>query len=218
MADIFFYETDKPYGCFSNFSSHSVLIEGRVWPTTEHFFQAAKFSDAADVDAAADAKTPFLAAQLGRERHRSFRPDWNVLRDGVMLKALRAKFEQHPALAAALASTGSATLVEHTKNDRYWADGGDGSGRNRLGELLEQVRAELAPWPVPFQAPPWLAHPDIEPSDMFWRMGRGEDVLSRAQRFHTSLAGEAKLHFDAYFPVPVMWQLAWPDSEVRSGA
>jgi predicted NAD-dependent protein-ADP-ribosyltransferase YbiA (DUF1768 family) len=35
-------------------------------------------------------------------------------------------------------------LVEHTKKDKYWADGGDGSGKNRLGELLMKVRAEIS--------------------------------------------------------------------------
>jgi predicted NAD-dependent protein-ADP-ribosyltransferase YbiA (DUF1768 family) len=34
-------------------------------------------------------------------------------------------------------------LVEHTARDSYWGDGGDGSGRNRLGHLLMQLRAEL---------------------------------------------------------------------------
>jgi len=33
--------------------------------------------------------------------------------------------------------------VEHTDNDSYWADGGDGSGRNMLGVLLMSVRKEL---------------------------------------------------------------------------
>ena len=36
-----------------------------------------------------------------------------------------------------------ALLVEHTVNDHYWGDGGDGSGKNRLGQLLMQVRDEL---------------------------------------------------------------------------
>ena len=39
--------------------------------------------------------------------------------------------------------TGDAELVEHTKNDRYWADGGDGTGRNRLGQLLMELREQL---------------------------------------------------------------------------
>ncbi|MFC2585604.1 MAG: NADAR domain-containing protein, partial [Corynebacterium matruchotii] len=42
-----------------------------------------------------------------------------------------------------LLSTGDAYLIEHTKNDSYWADGGDGSGKNRLGEVLMAVRDSL---------------------------------------------------------------------------
>jgi hypothetical protein len=34
-------------------------------------------------------------------------------------------------------------FVEHTKNDRQWADGADGSGMNMLGKLLTQVFLEV---------------------------------------------------------------------------
>jgi len=44
--------------------------------------------------------------------------------------------------------TGDAELVEHSHNDRYWADGGDGSGQNRLGQLLMELRAQLANAPT----------------------------------------------------------------------
>lgn len=64
-----------------------------------------------------------------------------------MLDALRAKFGQHPELRALLLATGSAELVEHTAIDTYWADGGDGSGKNMLGVLLMRVRDELCRTP-----------------------------------------------------------------------
>ena len=60
-----------------------------------------------------------------------------------MGEVLRAKFTQHPQLRSLLLSTGDAELVEHTANDNYWADGGDGSGKNRLGQLLMELRSEL---------------------------------------------------------------------------
>jgi len=60
-----------------------------------------------------------------------------------MLEAVRTKFTQHDDLRAILLGTGNARIVEHTTNDSYWGDGGDGSGRNRLGEILMQVREEL---------------------------------------------------------------------------
>ncbi len=209
MTALKFYETNQPYGCFSNFSRHPVELEGRVWLTVEHYFQAAKFTDPADVESVAHASTPFAAAQLGRERHRSLRSDWVSARDAAMLKALRAKFAQHPSIASVLASTAGSRLIEHTANDHYWADGGDGSGQNRLGELLVIVRSELPPWPMPFTLPPWIIHPEIEPSDLFWRMGRGEDLLTQASRFHASLSGDTRVHFDAYFPVPEAWRRSW---------
>lgn len=50
----------------------------------------------------------------------------------MMRKALRAKFEQHAELRTLLLATASAKLVEHTQNDAYWGDGGNGQGKNRL--------------------------------------------------------------------------------------
>jgi ribA/ribD-fused uncharacterized protein len=71
------------------------------------------------------------------------RPDWLTERDDAMRRALRAKFTQHESLRALLVATGDARLVEHTAKDSYWGDGGDGSGRNRLGELLMELRDQL---------------------------------------------------------------------------
>jgi ribA/ribD-fused uncharacterized protein len=65
------------------------------------------------------------------------------VKDNIMRESLRAKFDQHPALKSLLLGTGDAELVDHTTNDRYWADGGDGNGRNRLGQLLMELRAQL---------------------------------------------------------------------------
>ena len=53
------------------------------------------------------------------------------------------KFSQNPEIAKELLATGDALLIEHTRNDDYWTDGGDGSGKNKLGLLLMQVREEL---------------------------------------------------------------------------
>ena len=204
-----FYETDKAYGCFSNFSRHPVVIDDVTWPTSEHYFQARKFLDEADRDAVRAAPNGFVAAQMGRERHRSFRQDWDAVRDQVMLDVLRAKFVQHAELREILVSTQGAHLIEHTKNDRYWADGGDGTGQNMLGILLEQVRGELAATETQFLAPPWVMQPDVAAEDLYWRMGKGEDELMHATRFRASLTAAARQHYDKYFPVPPAWRNAW---------
>jgi ribA/ribD-fused uncharacterized protein len=209
MYQILFYETDKAYGCFSNFSRHEVAVDNVVWPTVEHFFQAAKFTQQDDIDAVRNAATPFLAAQIGRQRNRSFRADWDGVRDTVMLQALQAKFEQHSELQDVLNSTTGTRLVEHTRNDRYWADGGDGTGRNRLGELLETVRAQIGRPHAAFCPPPWILNPAVEPSDIYWRMGEGEQQHTDASRFRHSFAQASQREYDLYFPVPEAWRASW---------
>lgn len=57
-----------------------------------------------------------------------------------MKTGLRYKFIQNLALREKLLGTGDKTIVEHTVNDSYWGDGGDGSGKNRLGHILMELR------------------------------------------------------------------------------
>lgn len=140
---ILFYRQNDPWGEFSNFSTHPFRLKGRVWPTSEHYFQAQKFAGTEHEETVRNAKTPSMAAKLGRSRSLPLRTDWEIVKEDVMRDALRAKFDQHPKLKALLLSTGDAELIEHTRNDRYWADGGDGTGKNRLGILLMELRAEL---------------------------------------------------------------------------
>ena len=144
MNRIEFYGTLDPYGEFSNFAKIRIWLKEKYWPTTEHYFQAQKFAGTSHEEEVRLAPTAMIAARLGRERHRPLRADWDVVKEQVMIDALRAKFTQHKEIRQLLLHTGDAELVEHTANDFYWADGGDGSGKNRLGILLMQLRAELS--------------------------------------------------------------------------
>jgi ribA/ribD-fused uncharacterized protein len=53
------------------------------------------------------------------------------------------KFELHREIREVLLSTGDEELVENAPSDYYWGCGKDGSGLNRLGQILMAVRAEL---------------------------------------------------------------------------
>lgn len=138
-----FYSTTGEYGCFSNFSRHAVFLKGKRWPTSEHYFQAQKFAGTPHEEDVRRCARPAEAAAMGRDRKLPLRRDWESVKEGVMMEALRAKFTQDEELKATLLGTGDAVLVEHTANDSYWGDGGDGRGKNRLGHLLMQLRAEL---------------------------------------------------------------------------
>jgi len=138
-----FYSVGPEYGELSNFATYPIALHGKRWPTSEHFFQAKKFADSKDREAIRTAKTPMEAATLGRDRRKKLRRDWERVKVGVMREAVEAKFRQHQALRELLLSTGDAKLVEHTENDEFWGDGGDGSGQNHLGRILMAVREAL---------------------------------------------------------------------------
>jgi N-glycosidase YbiA len=138
-----FYSTIGEYGCFSNFSRHHLFLKEKIWKTSEHYFQAQKFAGTLHEEELRLAHSPMEVAKMGRDRKRPLRKDWEEVKDDIMREALLAKFTQNKDLKKILLETGNAELVEHTANDNYWGDGGDGSGKNRLGKLLMELREEL---------------------------------------------------------------------------
>jgi ribA/ribD-fused uncharacterized protein len=144
MSDaINFYRVSDEYGCFSNFAPYPVRLDGKVWPTSEHYLQAQKFEDPKHREQIRKTKSPMIAARLGRDRKKPIRRDWESVKVGIMREVVRAKFMQHNDIRQILLSTGDKKIVEHTENDSYWGDGGDGSGKNMLGRILMEVREEL---------------------------------------------------------------------------
>jgi ribA/ribD-fused uncharacterized protein len=138
-----FYSTKADYGCFSNFSRHPVRLKGKVWPTSEHYFQAQKFVGTKYEEQVRKTNNPAEAARMGRDRKLPLRKDWESVKVQVMYDVCYAKFTQHKALKETLLSTGDEKLVEHTENDNFWGDGGDGSGKNMLGIVLMNVRQAI---------------------------------------------------------------------------
>ena len=138
-----FYSVGDEYGELSNFADYPITIKKKRYPTTEHYFQSQKFKETKDREEIRKAKSPMLAARMGRDRKRKLRRDWESAKLNVMREALLAKFTQHDDLRELLLSTGDAKIVEHTENDSYWGDGGDGTGKNMLGQLLMATRAIL---------------------------------------------------------------------------
>ncbi|HEY9813175.1 MAG TPA: NADAR family protein [Candidatus Sericytochromatia bacterium] len=138
---IYFYSTrENPYGCFSNFSAHGLNLDQAWWRTSEHYFQAQKFIGTPHVEQIRLVLTPKDAARMGRERDRPLRSDWEQVKDDVMLKAVLCKFQTHADIREILLSTGDQLIVENSPIDYYWGCGADGSGKNKLGQILMQVR------------------------------------------------------------------------------
>jgi ribA/ribD-fused uncharacterized protein len=141
---IYFYRvSEKPYGCFSNFSPHRIELDGQWWPTTEHYFQAQTFVDTPYAELIRLAESPARAAEMGRDRRYPLRQDWEQVKDEIMFKAVLCKFGTHEDIGALLLETGDAEIVERTTYDYYRGCGMGGTGKNMLGQILVRVRELL---------------------------------------------------------------------------
>ncbi|MBI4815114.1 MAG: NADAR family protein [Deltaproteobacteria bacterium] len=149
---VLFYREGEDFGGFSNFSKHPFTVQassGREFhaATSEHFFQAMKFwtRDPEFAETILATRSAKEAAELGRDRKHPLRGDWEQIKDDVMRLAVATKIGQHADLASQLLGTSESKLVENAPHDSYWGNGHElgGKGKNRLGEILEEVRAEL---------------------------------------------------------------------------
>mgnify|MGYP003391913164 CR=1 FL=1 len=170
MDSILFYSPkETPYGCFSNFSRHTLEFENRTWRTSEAPFQAMKFfPHRMDlVDQIHRALTPTETAIIGRDRSNPLREDWdnlltevplddNLVDDGrgpskvlervkdlVMYRVVLAKFSQNKECQRILLSTGDRPIIEDAIHDPYWGWGSSKTGVNRLGKIHMVVRRVL---------------------------------------------------------------------------
>jgi ribA/ribD-fused uncharacterized protein len=135
-----FHSKSPSYNELSNFHKAKFMLDGKEWPTVEHYFQAQKFSSSPEYqEKIRAASEPTRAKALGASREFPIRNDWDTYRDEVMRKAVKAKFEQNPNLNTLLSSTTPRPLIENT-NDAYWGQGRNKKGKNRLGTLLMELR------------------------------------------------------------------------------
>lgn len=143
-APISFYRASGAFGYLSNLWPAPLTFEGVAYPDSERAYQAGKPVKPEVAAWLAAAPTASLCAQAAHALLPwQVRPDWNAAKVGRMRDVLRAKFAQHPDLAAKLLATGGAALVEESKSDAFWGTGKKGTGKNMLGVLLMEVRDEL---------------------------------------------------------------------------
>ena len=154
---ILFFRRDRPeFGFLSHFHPAPIEMDGEVWATVEHWYQAQRSDDPRFVAAIRAAATPGEAKRLAamppphKDRGSWFlahgqqpRADWQDVKADLMRRADTAKFRQNPDLAAQLLATGDADLVEDAENDAYWGIGRDGMGHNWAGRILMEVRDVL---------------------------------------------------------------------------
>jgi conserved hypothetical protein, ribA/ribD-fused len=128
---------------FNNFSAHAIEFRGKLYPTCEHAYQAAKCTDPQGQEAIRNARSPLEAKRLANETYKAERdPDWGNKKVAVVEEILRSKLAQHPEAQEALRDSGNEDIVEDSPTDYFWGEGADGSGQNMLGKLWMKLRDE----------------------------------------------------------------------------
>jgi len=131
----------------SNFCpGHPVRIAGKVWPTSEHYYQSRKFAGHLELqEQIRQQPTCKQAAAIGRhpDNQHKFAPSWDEDKNSVMITALLAKFTQNEACRSQLLNTHGKVLMEYSEKDKYWGDAGDFRGSNYLGKALMILRDHL---------------------------------------------------------------------------
>lgn len=142
---LYFYKKSEPDYEFTNFYRAPVTLDGVIWPTNEHYYQAMKFTDA---NLQEKIRTTYRARDvftIGQDNKSQVRSDWKEVNLAIMAKVVLEKFRQHPDLAAQLVATGTRVLVENAKdNDSFFGAGGNYRGNNYLGRILMLVRNLLS--------------------------------------------------------------------------
>lgn len=129
--------------CLSNFAAFRLTWKGVDWDTSEHAYQASKFTDPSVRHRIQFTRSAHAAFKIADAYRHIRRPDWESVRLDVMREIIRAKHEQHQYVKVKLLETGDREIVEDSWRDDFWGTGPDGTGQNWLGKLWMELRDEI---------------------------------------------------------------------------
>jgi N-glycosidase YbiA len=128
------------YRFLSNFYPSDVELDGIVYPSVEHAYQAAKTLDKEERKVFHKRPLPSAAEAKKLGRKSSLRSDWEGVKLQVMEDLLVQKFA-HKELQEQLLATGQSLLVEgNWWGDSFWGVDNKKGGQNHLGKLLMKIR------------------------------------------------------------------------------
>jgi ribA/ribD-fused uncharacterized protein len=144
-----FYEQD--FYVLSNFSSFKLVWSTEkylctLFATAEHAYHWEKFNHLGGrrvQQLIVDTSSAHEAFVVAQEHKAMRRADWDEVKVGVMREILREKAKQHEYVRRKLLATGNRELVENSWRDDFWGWGPNRDGKNMLGQLWMEIRAEL---------------------------------------------------------------------------
>lgn len=135
-------EFQGEYRFLSNFWPAKVELDGVIYPSVEHAYQAAKTTSVDDRNFIIASPTPGIAKQRSKEIVK--RPEWEFVKLGIMWELVTKKFIHYKLRKQLLAIRGIYLREGNTWHDNFWgvctcARCGS-SGRNYLGRILMNIR------------------------------------------------------------------------------
>ena len=125
----------------SNFWPAEVELDGDIYTSVEHAYQAAKTLDRVGRIVIQRASSAGVAKKLGQTL--PLRPNWDTMKFDIMTMLVFDKFRHHSSLRKQLLATGERELIEGNHwGDTYWGVC-RGKGTNHLGNILMAVRKHV---------------------------------------------------------------------------
>ena len=131
----------EKYAFLSNFYDAPVIFRGKYYPTSEHAYQAAKFTDENIQEEIRRCSTPGQSKRLARRYADRIVDNWNDVKKSIMYSILCEKFK-HPELKRKLLEVDEPIVEENNWGDTYWGVC-DGEGENHLGKILTRIKREI---------------------------------------------------------------------------
>ena len=137
-----FCKTKEQYGGLSNMAGgYPIRIGDDLIRTSEHLYQALKYTDYPEVQRAIIAISSPMEAKMHAKTHKNkIRSDWDHIKLGVMEWCLNLKLLNNiETFGNLLLSLEDRPIVELSKKDDYWGAiprGDELIGTNMLGRLL----------------------------------------------------------------------------------
>ena len=210
--------------CFSQWFESPFTVDNIKYKTSEHWMMAQKallFGDRNNFDKIISCVKPGEAKELGRQVLGYDDQIWNEKKFEIVKLGNIHKFNQNPDFAEYLLQTDNRILVEASPVDTIWGIGLSTEskdidniyawrGQNLLGFVLMETRDFLKEFGH-FKSldntllPPWRQFENIESNDMFWRMGKGEDYLTKFFKYYLALDDREKSIYRLTNSSPYEW-------------
>lgn len=209
---------------FSQWYPSFFLVDNVEYKTAEHWMMANKaslFGENEIFQKIIKADKPGEVKELGRQIKGFDEVKWGQIKFEIVKTGNIHKFNQNKKLKDFLLSTADRVIVEASPTDTIWGIGLSQDskmidnpytwhGENLLGFALMEVRDFLREFGdfecSPFEMqPPWKKFPNINPLDMFWRMGGGEQYVADFANYFDSLSDRDKVRYQLSYPATGDW-------------